>query len=136
MTTCPAPLVKKASCAADLRALCSASSPAQTRAMMYAFSPGVCGGSTAQLAEFDTDLANFLLSRGPYAWLGHGWMGCSQTYEYPAALNADYGAPVDTICAETAAGSGVFTRRFEHATVQMDCSTYTPTITFGKNGGA
>ena len=54
MTTCPAPLVKKASCAADLRALCTPTSGAQSRAMMYAFSPGVCGGDTAHLAEFDT----------------------------------------------------------------------------------
>jgi hypothetical protein len=129
MTTCPGPLVSKASCASDLRALCSASSGAQTRAMMYAFSPGVCGGDTAHLAEFDTDLANFLLSRGPYAWLGHGWNGCSQVYEYPDALNADYGEPL-ALCAETAPGSGVFTRRFSKSTVTMDCNNYTPTITF------
>ena len=48
--------------------------------MMYAFSPGGCQHASIALPEFDADLANFLLTRGPYAWLGHGWMGCSQQY--------------------------------------------------------
>jgi hypothetical protein len=50
--------------------------------MMYSFS----GGQTAQLPEFDQDLANFLLIRGEHAWLGHGWMGCSREYVFPEAL--------------------------------------------------
>ena len=74
------------------------------------------------------DLANFLLIRGPYGYLGHGWLGCSQTYEYPDALNADYGEPLG-LCTETAAGSGIFAREWSKATVQMDCNTWTPTIT-------
>jgi hypothetical protein len=74
------------------------------------------------------DLANFLLVRGPYAYLGHGWLGCSQTYEYPDALNADYGEPLG-LCAETTAGSGIFLREWSKATVQMDCNTWTPSIT-------
>ena len=43
-STCPSPLVRKATCAADLRALCQASSPAQSRALMYGFAPGERGG--------------------------------------------------------------------------------------------
>ena len=40
---CTSPLVKKgSSCAATLRKLCAADSPAQTRVMNYAFSPGGC----------------------------------------------------------------------------------------------
>ena len=27
------------------------------------------------------DIAGFLLTRGDYAWLGHGWLGCSRTYQ-------------------------------------------------------
>jgi hypothetical protein len=30
------------------------------------------------MPEVAQDLANFLLIRGPFAWLGHGWKGCSQ----------------------------------------------------------
>lgn len=51
--TCPSPLVRQATCAADLTALCSAASPAQTRTMMYAFYPGGCGGNPANLTQFD-----------------------------------------------------------------------------------
>ena len=57
-------------------------------------------------------------------------MGCSQQFEYPAAqFNADYGDALG-LCAETATGSGIFKREFTKSTVQMDCSSYTPTITF------
>lgn len=132
-STCPGPLVKNASCAADLRSLCQTESPAQTRAMMYAFSPGGCNQYSTRVLEFDQDLANFLLVRGPYAWLGHGWLGCSRDYTPAvtgangAKLSADYGEPIDAVCRETE--PGVFVREWTKATVQMDCSTYTPTIT-------
>ncbi len=49
--------------------------------MAYAFSPGRCGGDPANLTSPVQDIANFLLVRGPYAWLGHGWLGCSRDYE-------------------------------------------------------
>jgi hypothetical protein len=126
-STCPRPLVHNTTCAADLRKLCNATSPAQTRAMMYAFSPGGCSGDPSKLADPEADLANFLLVRGPYGWLGHGWLGCSRTYDFPAALNADYGEPLG-LCSETAAGSGVFTREWSKASVSMDCNTWTPSI--------
>ena len=119
--------MKQASCAANLRTLCAADSPSQTRAMMYAFSPGGCGGDPSVLPELHQDLANFLLIRGPYGWLGHGWKGCSRTYLFPPELEADYGEPTG-LCAETAPNSGVFTREWTKASVQMDCNTWTPTI--------
>jgi hypothetical protein len=129
-TCCPAPLVQQATCAADLRSLCSASSPAQTRALMYSFSPGVCGGDPSNLTMFDQDLANFLLVRGPYAYLGHGWLGCGPTLEFafPDALNADVGEPTE-LCHETVPGSsGVFVRDWTKASVSMDCTTWTGTV--------
>ena len=70
-----------------------------------------------------------LLVRGPFAWLGHGWVGCSKNYPFPTELGLDYGEPVDKICKETAPNSGVFTREWTKASVQMDCATWTPTIT-------
>jgi hypothetical protein len=60
--------------------------------------------------------------------LGHGWLGCSHFYVFPEELNGDYGEPTE-ICKETAPNSGVFTREWTKASVQMDCKTYTPTIT-------
>ena len=41
------------------------------------------------------DIATFLLVRGPYAWIGYGWLGCISDYERPEALDYDYGLPVD-----------------------------------------
>lgn len=38
--------------------------------MMYAFGPGGCRTDPSKLTQFEFDLANFLLSRGPYAYLG------------------------------------------------------------------
>lgn len=127
-STCPSPLVNKATCASDLRSLCSANSTAQSRTLMYAFSPGGCRTDPSNLTLFKEDLANFLLVRGPYAYLGHGWLGCSRDYAYPEELNLDYGE-AQGVCAETSAGSGIFTRSLQHADVQMDCNTFTPTIT-------
>jgi len=84
------------------------------RAMMMSFN-----GEPEKLTEFDEDLANFLLARGEHAWLGHAWKGCSRTYEFPDALNRDYGDPME-LCRETASGSGVFTREWTKASIKMD----------------
>ena len=54
-------------------------------------------------------------------------MLCRLFYEFPDALNVDYGEPVG-LCAETDT-PGVFAREWTNARVQMDCNTWTPTIT-------
>ena len=63
---CPQPWVKQASCATDLRGLCSpTAAPQQNRTLLYGFSPGSCTGTDPNhLTEVDTDVANFLLVRG------------------------------------------------------------------------
>ena len=125
----------KKNCAAAIRKFCTKGSQAQRRAMMFPFQ----GPSTAALPMFKQDLAAFLLTRGPHAFLGHSWKGCSQQYAFPPQLNLvstglagmavclqpqrhcvpnagadrcfakqDYGEPTDTLCKETAAGSGIF----------------------------
>ena len=72
------------------------------------------------------------LSRPAQAWLGHGWVGCSKNYPFPKELNVDYGEPVDKICRETTPNSGIFKREWSKASVTMDCSSWTPTITMKK----
>ena len=119
---CPDPMVAQKTCAADVRALCNASSPARTVAMVYTFSPG-CHGSTSNITDAPTDIAAFLLTRGDYAWLGHGWSGCSKVYARPAGLDLDYGVPKG-LCKETAVGSQIFTREWSKATIHMDCNTW------------
>ena len=107
--------------------LCNASSMSQKYAMLYAFDPG-CHGSTSNITNPTRDIANFLLTRGPHAWLGHGWSGCSRVYEYPEELNRDYGEPLG-LCTETAPNSGVFTREWSKATVKADCNAWESSIT-------
>eukprot|EP00656_Telonema_subtile_P038227 TRINITY_DN42904_c0_g1_i1.p1 TRINITY_DN42904_c0_g1~~TRINITY_DN42904_c0_g1_i1.p1 ORF type:complete len:109 (+),score=24.61 TRINITY_DN42904_c0_g1_i1:50-376(+) len=46
------------------------------------------------------DIATFLLVRGEYAWMGYGWLGCTDSYERPPELNTDVGTPVDATCRE------------------------------------
>jgi hypothetical protein len=43
-------------------------------------------------------------------------------------LNWDFGEPTG-LCSETAPNSGVFKRSWTKADVEMDCNTWTPTIT-------
>ncbi len=126
---CIQPWVRQASCAADLRQLCSASSPAQARTLVYGFSPGCPSLDPSHLASPQHDIANFQLVRGPFAFLGSGWQGCSPSlrYEFPAELNSDFGEPAG-VCAEAPPGSGTFVRDFARATVAMDCATWTPSI--------
>ena len=121
------PLVSKGStCASTLRSFCNSSSPPQTRAMAY----GLSGGDPAiPSAELLQDLANFLLIRGKYAWLGWGWKGCGRTYYFPPEFNVDYGEPVDgALCAETGKGTGIFQREYTKSSVQMDCNTWQANI--------
>ena len=128
-STCPGPLVRAApaGCAADLALLCAPGAPPQTEALMYAFSPGGCGGDPSKLPNAAVDIANFLLIRGPHAWIGNGWKACSRTYAFPEALNTDVGTPLG-LCAPTGA-PGVFAREYTNVRVEMDCNTGVPTIT-------
>lgn len=108
----------------ELLAISPGSEP-QRRAMMFPLQ----GKSTTDLPFFKQDLASFLLIRGPHAFFGHAWKGCSLQYAFPSQLNLDYGEPTDTLCTETGTNSGIFTRTWSKATVQMDCNTYTADIT-------
>ena len=50
----------------------------------YAFTPGGCKGDPGTLTDPLQDIANFLLTRGPYAWLGHGTLiPCSSSFLCP-----------------------------------------------------
>ena len=83
---CPDPMVRQKTCAEDVRELCNSSSPKGAMnakyAVVHTFSPG-CHGSIVDIIDPYTDIAAFLLVRGPHAWLGHGWSGCSnKVYKY------------------------------------------------------
>ena len=128
-STCPEAIVSQRNCAAQLRSLCSMEAPPQTRAMMYAIGPKGCGADPSNLSTVKQDLANFLLIRGKFAWMGHGWKGCSKNYPFPPEFDLDYGVPVDQICKETATNSSIFVREWSNAHVKMDCGKWESTIT-------
>jgi hypothetical protein len=124
----------QSSCASYFRSQCTSGS-FQSAALIVPYTEN--NGNFYPLPYFEQDLAHFLLVRGPYAWLGYGWLGCSsgsappggsQPYSYPSELNLDYGAPLG-LCSETGSGTNVFSRNWTNAEVSMDCNTWTPTIT-------
>lgn len=127
-------LVDKQHCASQLRTMCTAGSQAQRRAMLFPFAgKHERGGGVVLLPEFEQDLTNFLLSRGPHAYLGHSWIGCNNWYTFPEALNADYGEPTG-LCKETAPNSEIFERDWTKASVKMDCKSYTGTVIMKNTG--
>ena len=114
------------SCAATLRQACNAG-PQWPQFSATTFQQFTLGNSsqperTSPLPQPTTDIAFFMLLRGPYWFLGYGWVGCSVPYDYPDALAVDYGEPLG-YCSESAPNSGVFTRPWSKATVQVDCNT-------------
>ena len=42
-----------------------------------------------KLTHFEMDLAVFLATRGAYAWLGYGWMGCGCGWEHNGKMPCD-----------------------------------------------
>ena len=142
------PLVKPATCTADLRWACGPAAPWAGRPLMYGVTRCACGPQfpchyapfnvtcTSQitpLPAWQQDLAAFLLLRGPFAWLGYSWIDCADSpdtpgdpvpYWRPPEMDVDYGVPRG-VCAETAPGTGVFVREWTKAAVQFDCNTFT-----------
>ena len=55
-------------------------------------------------------------------------------YHRPAAMDIDYGTPVDALCQETSAG--VFRREWSKATVEVDCNRFSSEIRMKSDDGA
>jgi hypothetical protein len=71
--------------------------------------------------------AEFLLTRGPYAWIGFfDWQSLAN-WPRPPEWDKDFGVPAGP-CAETGKGTGVFTRSWSKATVSWDCNAAAGTI--------
>ena len=128
-------MMKNTTCAADLRAACTPASRWQKYATLFGFS-----NAGSALTQLEQDLAFFLLARGPYAWIGWGTWGIGWPFNpepahgtlparphgvpLPKELSMDVGEPVDPICKETAAGSGVFKREYSKVSVELDCEKF------------
>jgi hypothetical protein len=87
-------------------------------------------GSHGPLVAKDaaSDVARFLLVRGPWAFLGTGWVGCTGmssydlSYTRPKEFDVDYGTPLG-LCKEDTARPGVFVREFTKCTAMHDTAT-------------
>jgi hypothetical protein len=135
------PHVPNATCAQDLRRHCAINSSFHEGALLFEFTRKTFQ-DPFPLPTIVQDLAQFLLVRGEFAWLGHNWMGCFTPKNEelwvanirPKQLDVDYGVPLDEYCHETSTGSGIFQRRWSKAgTVEMDCNTYTAKIPLLEN---
>merc|ERR1712012_157470 len=70
----------------------------------------------------DQYLAQFLLTRGDYAWIGYDYRGCkTDLYPRPLEWDVDYGEPIGA-CFETADHSQIFKRLWAKAEVEWDCN--------------
>lgn len=123
-------------CAAFFRDACGEGGRFFGAPVLHAYSEGA-GRVFDPLPAFTQDLAAFLLLRGPHAWLGYNWNGCSfgaqppggrngQKWSFPPELDVDVGEPRGP-CAEAApaGASGVFTRAWTRADVSFDCNSWT-----------
>ena len=116
-------------CASVLLPLCgNATSPTETGPALFDLGSGLPAWQT-ELA-----VAEFLLARGNWSFLGHKWGNCGCSCPLPPPvpdlLSRDVGAPLG-LCYETARGSGVFARNYTRAAVSIDCTAGpNATITF------
>ena len=118
------------SCVAAFTAACEPDSRQQTR-MCYFDLKMRNQDEPDSFVDPASDVAKFLIARGPFAFLGTGWVGCEpdngveggghiQTYVRPAEFDVDYGTP-NGLC--TQRSPGVFERDWTKAKVTHDCNT-------------
>ena len=132
-------------CVSTLRRLCVPNPPSWNRLQFYNMG-GVGGGEgyvpcgppfdpvdaphkyyNGTTAQDMTDYTSeFLLTRGPYAYLGYSWCGCTDGAQTrPRAREwdeDDVGEPVGGAACAEVGESGVFKREWTRATVVWNCS--------------
>ena len=112
-------------CTAFFRSACTPEAPIGKLALMLGLTRQAhrtLVNASGQLPALLQDLAAFLLIRGPYAWLGHGWTGNGNHYKnnWSPLFAVDYGRPLTDSCTEDSARPGVFRRSWTKAEVEMD----------------
>lgn len=126
--------VTAAKCAATLRQWCTSEPVAWRVAHRYA----VCAEEMMDSNLARDATAEFLLTRGDFAWIGYEWSGCfpqpvnhtthkplNSTWlrPRPALWDKDFGGAPSGPCEETDIGSEVFVRHYPRADVKWTCAT-------------
>lgn len=116
-------------CEAILRDVWCVPDPAEwKRPMSYLMRPPSERNTRVAHLKETQATAQFLLTRGPFAWIGFfDWQSLAN-WPRPKEWDTDFGTP-DGPCAETEVGSGVFARSWSKATVTWDCATAKGEIT-------
>lgn len=111
--------VDSTTCAAILRQFCVPDPTEWRLASMY-----LLQAEWEVLEQGDQVTAEFLLTRGDYAWIGWGW-GAHPHVGLPRAegFDQDYGGRAAAPCTERGNATGVFTREYPKATVEWNCHT-------------
>merc|ERR1712217_577457 len=102
----------------------------EKRPLLYGVGMGTNGTDYNYAAVYQSTV-NFLLTRGPYAYIGYDWNGCygdgvndrklSHGYHRSPLWDEDFGIP-EGICYQTTKDSGVFRRNWTQAVVTWDCN--------------
>eukprot|EP00759_Apiculatamorpha_spiralis_P009672 PhF_6_TR16920/c0_g1_i2/m.25418 len=82
----------EAQCTSWMRSQCQPGSPSNTQPLLFQFT----NETQRPLPYVDQDVAQFLLVRGPYAWIGYSWDACwpqNPNFPRPALLDKDFGEP-------------------------------------------
>lgn len=135
MGTCHEPQPRQVSstkCATTLRQWCVPDPQPWQVAHLY----NVCAAEMINALTARDATAEFLLTRGEYAWIGYNWAGCfpmpfhNATWLRPRPVqwDVDYGGRPAGPCEETVPASGVFKRTYPNAEVEWNCNTGTGAI--------
>ena len=74
----------------------------------------------------DQSIAAFLVARGPWSWIGYGWLGPVTPSQSPR-FKLDVGEPTGNC---TQPSTNVFTRSWSKGSATIDCNSFTATLAF------
>ena len=87
----------RTTCTAWMREACNVDSRQQNSALLFEFTRKTFHDPFPLPAVVE-DVAMFLLSRGPFAWLGHNWMGCTSIPPMSCLAAAHFSRALFCLC--------------------------------------
>lgn len=123
-----------AQCIAKLRTQwCRPNGTAAQSATFHGLTEAKVNDTAAGVAYAEQVVADFLLTRGNWSWLGYDWNGCYPRQvarmARPPQMMEDFGVPLNEHCRETGDNTGIFVRNWSKAAIVWDCNA------IGASGG-